>query len=92
MIRKVFFQTLAAASIFFAVPSAIPSGIMTLNGKLKSYTETTLTLETTANFYVVNKAGLSQDVLTMLKTKRTGQALVLTVSTEALASVEAKSK
>ncbi|MDZ4082236.1 MAG: hypothetical protein U1E10_04840 [Bdellovibrionales bacterium] len=92
MIHKVLFQFFAAASIFCAVPSAIASGIMTLKGKLKSYNESTLTLETAVNLYVVNKSGLSQEVLTMLKTKRTGQELVLTVSTEALANVEAKTK
>jgi hypothetical protein len=92
MIRKMFFNILAAASVFCVVLPAMASGILTLKGKLKSYTESTLTLETAANFYVVNKAGLSQDVITMLRSKRTGQELVLTVSTEALTSVEAKTK
>lgn len=100
MISKTIFKIspaiLLASALFclliFALSAAQASGIMTLKGKLKSYTESTLTLETAANLYVVNKADLSQDVLTMLKTKRTGQELVLTISTEALASVETKTK
>lgn len=85
MIRMLFFCILIAGSF-----QASASGILTLKGKLKSYTESTLTLETAANLYVVNKASLSQDALTMLKSKRTGQDLTLTVSTDALSSVEAK--
>lgn len=92
MIRKLLVKISAAISLFCTLSSAEASGIMTLKGKLKSYTEATLTLETAANLYVVNKADLSQDVFTMLKSKRTGQDLVLTVSTEALASVESKTK
>lgn len=96
MIRKTAFKISVAMSLFgaflFHLSSAQASGIMTLKGKLKSYTESTLTLETAANLYVVNKAGLSQDAIAMLRTKRTGQELVLTVSTEALAGVEAKTK
>ncbi len=87
MIRTMFFSILMVGSLH-----ASASGILTLKGKLKSYTESTLTLETAANLYVVNKASLSQDLLEMLKSKRTGQELVLTVSTDALASVEAKTK
>jgi hypothetical protein len=87
MIRTMFFSILMVGSLY-----ASASGILTLKGKLKSYTESTLTLETAANLYVVNKASLSQDLLEVLKSKRAGHELVMTVSTDALVSVEAKTK
>ena len=87
MIRTMFFSILMVGSL-----CASASGVLTLKGKLKSYTESTLTLETAANLYVVNKASLSQDLLEVLKSKRAGNELVMTVSTDALVSVEAKTK
>lgn len=76
---------------FFLVPSADASGILTLKGRLKSFTDNQLTIETAANRYVVSKTELSQDAIAYFKNKRSGEAVEFTVSTEAIKSVDALS-
>ncbi len=63
------------------------SGIFTLRGKLKGFTDTTYTVETKAIIYDIKKSELSQAQLAELKAKKTGQEIDLIVSTEAIEAV-----
>lgn len=67
--------------------TAQASGIFTLHGKLKGFTETTYTIQAKTVVYDIKKSGLSKAQLDELKTKKTGQEVDLVVSTEAVADV-----
>ena len=67
--------------------NATASGIFTLRGKLKGFTDTEFTIQTASMVYEIKKAGLSQAQLAELKTKKSGQEVDLVVSTESVASV-----
>lgn len=72
--------------VLFGVTSQA-SGIFTLRGKLKSFTETEYTIQTKTVIYDIKKSGLSQAQIEELKTKKTGQEVELVVSTESVAAV-----
>ena len=79
-------------SIFLGIILAWPlpstaSGIFTLRGKLKGFTETEITIQTATMVYEIKKTDLSQAQLAELKTKKSGQNVDLVVSTESVASV-----
>lgn len=65
---------------------AMASGIFTLRGKLKSFTETEYTIQTKAVIYNIKKSGLNQAQIEELKSKKTGQDVDLVVSTESVAA------
>ncbi len=84
-------QTIVTASVLFFVTSfanvASASGIFTLRGKLKGFTDTTYTVQTKSVIYDIKKSELSQAQLEELKNKKTGQEVDLIVSTEAIEAV-----
>ena len=71
----------------FVSAFAMASGIFTLRGKLKSFTETEYTIQTKTVIYDIKKSALSQAQIEELKTKKTGQEVDLVVSTESVAAV-----
>ncbi len=68
-------------------PMSTASGIFTLRGKLKGFTDSEVTVQTATMVYEIKKAGLSPAQLAELKTKKTGQEVDLVVSTESVSSV-----
>jgi hypothetical protein len=75
----------ALASILSA--TAFSSGIFTLRGKLKSFSESTYEIQTKTMVYEIKKSGLSEAQVAEMKTKKTGQEVELVVATEAVAKV-----
>jgi hypothetical protein len=79
---------LALCALYLLIVSfAGASGIFTLRGKLKGFTETTFIVETKTMIYDIKKSGLTQAQSAELKLKKTGQEIDLVVSTESVAEV-----
>lgn len=71
----------------FAGTSADASGIFTLRGKLKSFTEEKYIIQTRTMIYDIQKSQLTDAQNAEMKTKKTGQEVDLVVTTEAVSNV-----
>jgi hypothetical protein len=87
-LTRMFAQVIAFSALIIGLASAVSaSGIFTLRGKLKGFTDTTFIVQTKSVIYDIKKSDLSQAQLEELKKKKTGQEVDLIVSTEAIAAV-----
>lgn len=80
---------LALGTVSFVQPS-LASGIFTLRGKLKGFTEEIYLIETKSLVYEIKKAELNNEQLQELKKKKTGHEIELVVATEAVSRVRDK--
>lgn len=82
-------SVLAIGTFSFVQPSQA-SGIFSLRGKLKGFTEELYLIETKSLVYEIKKAELSSDQLQEMKKKKAGHEIELVVATEAVSRVRDK--
>jgi hypothetical protein len=67
--------------------AAYASGVFTLKGKLKGFTDDRLIVLAGMSVYEVRKSALSPSQLTEVKSKKSGQPIELVLSTESIVVV-----
>ncbi len=80
-------------SIFFLTSMTLASGTMTLEGTMAGKTETTFSIESGRQIYVIKKASLSHALVKILEPKRFGDAIKIDVAMNGITEVKSsKSK
>lgn len=80
-------------SLLMTVLNTLPaeaSGIFTLRGKIKGFTEDRYLIETSTTIYEIRKSDMHPDQLAELRNAKTGQQVELVTTTESIVRARTK--